>query len=81
MLPKVTIDYVPNDMPQDILNQEEQKDQITSEQKLTVWMRSFTRALREKTEEISQDLDNLTSQRNNIIQMTKLMTKFNPIDS
>ncbi len=68
-------------MPQDVMNQEERKDQITSEQKLIVWMRQFTRALRETTEEISQDLDNLTRQRNNIVQITKEMTKFYPIDS
>ncbi len=31
VLPKFHVEYVPNDMPQDILNQEERKEQITNE--------------------------------------------------
>ncbi len=45
VLGKVHIEYVSNDMPQDILN-EECKEQITSEQKLVMWIRQFTRDLK-----------------------------------
>ena len=54
---------------------------MTSESKLTLWLRQFTRALNETTEEIRQELDNLSRQRDNIKQIIKEMTKFNTIDS
>ncbi len=46
-----------------------------------MWLRQFTRALNETTEEIRQDLDNLSRQRDNIMPILKEITKFNTIDT
>ena len=53
---------------------------MTSEQKLTMWIRQFNRVLRETTEEISQDLGNLNKQREIVIQQMKDMVKFKNLE-
>ena len=46
VIPKFRLDYVPVDMPQDILNDEESKDQLTSEQKLITLIRQLQRTIK-----------------------------------
>jgi hypothetical protein len=45
-MPKLRIEYVPIDMPQDILNEEERKEQLTSEQKLIALIRQLQRTIK-----------------------------------
>jgi hypothetical protein len=46
VLPKFRLEYLPVDMPQDILNDEERKDQLTSEQKLITLIRLLKRTIK-----------------------------------
>jgi hypothetical protein len=54
VIPKFRIEYVLVDMPQDILNDEERKDQLTSEQKLITLIRQLQRTIKTLTEEAEQ---------------------------
>ncbi len=59
VLPKMHIEYIHSYMPQDILNEEERKDQMTSEQKLILWLKQFNREMKATTEGIEQELQKL----------------------
>ncbi len=75
-MPKHHIEYVHNDMPQDILIEEERKDQMTSEQKLIMWLKQFTRELKASTAEIGQDLQMLNSNKEEVLKLIKNLAKF-----
>ncbi len=79
MLDKVHIEYVFSDLNKKIVN-EECKDQITSEQKLVMWLRQFTRELKVSTDMIEQDIKKLNLQKVSLIQLIKDAAEFKEIE-